>query len=412
MQVKSSRFGIVVLGLFGAAVLHAQNIAGTWQGTLKAEKALRIILQVEGDAKDGWKAKFYSIDQVDQATDPRPISSFAFHNATLELELDQDAGSYRGKLSSTRNTITGIWTQGKPLPLEFVRATKRTAWQIDSTPHKIQIISVEKGVKLEVLDWGGNGRPLILLPGLGDTAHVFDKFALKLIPTYHVYGITTRGFGASSAPSPKTANYSADRLGDDVVAVIDALKIDRPVLAGHSIAGGVLSSVGTRRPEKVSALIYIDAGYSYALYDMAHGDPVLDSIEERNKLDHLHLGTLPRAPKQLDELLAETRQLEQSLQQRKEDFSFISPPHPINNPISVAILNGQQKYTRINLPILAILNVPHSPVFLRTMENQARAFETQAPRAQILRIPQADHYVFQSNEADVLRSMNAFIASL
>jgi pimeloyl-ACP methyl ester carboxylesterase len=38
------------------------------------------------------------------------------------------------------------------------------------------MIQVEPDVKLEVLDWGGTGRPLVLLSGLGDTAHVFDKF--------------------------------------------------------------------------------------------------------------------------------------------------------------------------------------------------------------------------------------------
>lgn len=394
------------------AVLHAQTIAGTWQGTLKTDQNLRMVLEVERKGSEGWKVKLYSIDQIDQATDPRQVPSFTFHNPTMEFALDQDAGSYQGKLSPTGNTITGTWTQGKPLPLTFVRATKRTAWQIDSTPHKVQLISVEKGVKLEVLDWGGSGRPLVLLPGLGDTAHVFDQFALKLTPSYHVYGITPRGFGDSSTPASEAVNYSADRLGDDVIAVFQALRLDRPILAGHSVAGEELSDVGNRYPERVSALIYIDAGYLYALYDNAHGDPVIDSIELLNKLGQLHLGILPRNPKQVDELLVATIQLQQSLQQRKEDFSQISQPHPINDPVSVAILEGQKKFTRIAPPVLAIFNVPHSPVFLRTMENQVKAFETQVPHAQIVRIAQADHYVFQSNEADVLRAINTFIGSL
>lgn len=115
-------------------------------------------------------------------------------------------------------------------------------------------ITLDNNVKLEVLDWGGSGRPLVLLTGLGDNAHVYDKFAPKLTASYHVYGITSRGFGASSAP---TTGYSADRLGDDVLAVVDAL--NRPVLVGHSIGGEELSSVGSRHPEKVAGLIYLDA---------------------------------------------------------------------------------------------------------------------------------------------------------
>jgi non-heme chloroperoxidase len=284
--------------------------------------------------------------------------------------------------------------------------------QSDSTPHKIQFVTLDQNVKVEVLDWGGSGQPLILLPGLGDTAHVFDSFALKLTPSYHVLGITPRGFGASSAPVPERANYSADQLGDDVVSVIDTLKLNRPVLAGHSVAGEVLSAVASRHADKISALIYIDAGYAYALYDKAHGDLVLDCMTLRNKLEEFHLGTVPRSPKQVDELLSDIHKIEQELQQRHEDLSQVPPPRPIDNPISVALLDGQQKFTEITPPVLAIFNVPHSPTFRRTMEDQAKAFQTQVPHAQIVRIANADHYLFESNADDVVAEMNEFISSL
>ena len=107
----------------------------------------------------------------------------------------------------------------------------------DTSSHHVQFVTVDKDVKLEVLDWGGSGPPLVFLAGGGDTAHVFDTFAPKFTISHHVYGITRRGFGKSSAPPPTEENYAADRLGDDVLAVIDALKLNRPVLAGHSIAG-------------------------------------------------------------------------------------------------------------------------------------------------------------------------------
>jgi pimeloyl-ACP methyl ester carboxylesterase len=41
---------------------------------------------------------------------------------------------------------------------------------------------------------------VVLLAGLPHTAHVFDDFAQRLTRSHHVYGITRRGFGASSAP--------------------------------------------------------------------------------------------------------------------------------------------------------------------------------------------------------------------
>ena len=67
----------------------------------------------------------------------------------------------------------------------------------DPSSHVSRFIAVGQDVRLEVLDWGGAGRPLVLLPGGGNTAHVFDNFAPKLTSDFHVYGITRRGFGES-----------------------------------------------------------------------------------------------------------------------------------------------------------------------------------------------------------------------
>jgi hypothetical protein len=139
---------------------------------------------------------------------------------------------------------------------------------------------------------------------------------------------------------------------------------------------------------------------------------VLDSIALRTQLDELHIGTLPRAPQQVDELLTKVQKVETELQQRKEDLSQLSKPNPIDNPVSVAVLDGQREYTRIDVPVLAIFNVPHSPAFRRTMEDQAKAFESQVPVVQIVRIANADHYIFRSNEAEVVQDINVFVKSL
>src|SRR5258707_12321652 len=107
------------------------------------------------------------------------------------------------------------------------------AWK-DPSPHITQFVTVDKNVRLEVLDWGGSGRPLVLLAGGGDTAHVFDDFAPKLTPTFHVYGITRRGFGESGF-SPE--GYGANPPGDDVLAIPGSLKLIRPVRVGPPLGG-------------------------------------------------------------------------------------------------------------------------------------------------------------------------------
>jgi len=73
---------------------------------------------------------------------------------------------------------------------------------------KCSLFTVDKDVKLAVLDWGGTGRPVVLFTGFGNTAHVFDDFAPKLTSQYHGYGITRRGFGASSVPPSGYSEWS------------------------------------------------------------------------------------------------------------------------------------------------------------------------------------------------------------
>lgn len=73
------------------------------------------------------------------------------------------------------------------------------SWR-DPSPHTVRFVTVEENVRLEVLDWGGAGRPVVLLAGGGNTAHVFDDLAPKLATDSHVYGITRRGFGKRVCP--------------------------------------------------------------------------------------------------------------------------------------------------------------------------------------------------------------------
>jgi len=69
----------------------------------------------------------------------------------------------------------------------------------DPSPHRTQFISVAPDVQLEVLDWGGSGRPLVFLAGYL-TAHAYDDIAPKLTDVADVYGITRRGLGSSNKP--------------------------------------------------------------------------------------------------------------------------------------------------------------------------------------------------------------------
>ncbi len=416
-----------------SSVLFAQDMAGDWQGTLKTPSAeIRVVLKIEKGAGSTWKVTEFTPDEGSNGV---VADSVSLEGSELKLTFARIRGSYQGKISDDGTSIAGEWVQGGSLPLNLTRATEESSWLRDTTPHTIQFVTVEDDVKLEVLDWGGSGRPLILLHGGGNNSHGFDGFAPALADRYHVYGITRRGSGASSAPAPTNANYSADRLGDDVLAVIADLRLDRPVLVGHSLGGQELSSIGSRHPEKVAGLIYLDAAYQYAYYDHSKGDLFIEVNEVRRRLEQLEPGNMPQDPKPLiDELLeASIPELERSLRRIQERLKEDPPrpdaparPRPSVPPIEIeaAIGRGSQRYTDIRAPVLAIyaLQPVRGPTGSSARAagearnqmklDQAAAFQSGLPSARVIRFDDASHYVFRSNEADVLREMNDFISSL
>jgi non-heme chloroperoxidase len=124
--------------------------------------------------------------------------------------------------------------------------------------HKVEFVTISDSVKLEVLDWGGSGAPMLFLAGLGNTAHVFDDFAPRFTDDYHVYALTRRGFGASSQPKN---GYDLKTLTQDILSAVDQLHLKNVVLVGHSIAGEEMTNLAALYPDKVGKIIYLDAAY-------------------------------------------------------------------------------------------------------------------------------------------------------
>ena len=136
-------------------------------------------------------------------------------------------------------------------------SSQQTQWK-DPSPHATRFVTVEQGVQLEGLDWGGSGPGLVLLAGLGGTAHHFDDLAQALTPRYRVVGITRRGHRGSS---PAPGGYGAVRLAEDVVRVLDAMDINNPVVVGHSFAGEEMHVLGARHSARIRGLVYVDAAF-------------------------------------------------------------------------------------------------------------------------------------------------------
>jgi pimeloyl-ACP methyl ester carboxylesterase len=367
-------------------------------------------------------SRFAGPERAPRATPPRltpfTLPSFALFMALLVLVL------LLGVLSLARGASAG---QAVP------------AWT-DPSPHQARFVDVAPGVKLEVLDWGGTGRDVVLLSGSGHTAHVYDEFALKLKDCCHVYGITRRGYGASSIPE---TGYDEPSLSNDVWTVIQTLDLKAPVLIGHSMAGAELTGVGMLHSDRLGGLVYLDAiGDST---DDPPDDPTWKALQAKlPPPGQPPVCTEDRSTFATFRVFLQCRHgiaiPEGDLRQgfaTAADGSVGSWRSP--DWVSRAIGTGRpaRDYSKIKVPVLALnaavdFDLSHlKPDQPQPRNDEERALliafgkATQAvldrwsanlkrgvPDAKIVDMPGATHYLWMTREADVLREIHAFIAGL
>lgn len=181
----------------------------------------------------------------------------------------------------SRQIRSSVWVTGVSMLLAL-----SSAWQCTNRGPiaSVRFVAIDMTTTLEVVDWGGSGVPVVFLAGLGHTAHVFDDFAPNLAHSYHVLGITRRGFGASSQPD---SGYTIPALVDDIRVVLDSLSLGEVVLVGHSLGGDEMTLFARRFPGRVRALVYIDAAYNRvtardSLARYAAPDPVTPPPTEKD----------------------------------------------------------------------------------------------------------------------------------
>ena len=120
-----------------ASSYNSHDIAGDWQGTLEfpvpghPNAKYRLVLRIAKAPGGGWTALNYSIDQ---SPEPMHTSDVSLQGSTFKFSIPSLHGSYEGNVSADGSSIHGVWTQGGPLTLNFVRPTKETAWDIPAPP--------------------------------------------------------------------------------------------------------------------------------------------------------------------------------------------------------------------------------------------------------------------------------------
>jgi non-heme chloroperoxidase len=327
--------------------------------------------------------------------------------------------------------ILGSDTRTCPLPSSGDKHFQQALWR-DSAKHEATSITVNQGVQLEVLDFGGQGSPILLLAGLGATAHSYDELAPMLARKHRVVAITRRGTGYSSRPD---FGFDTPRLAQDVVQVMDALKLPRVLLVGHSIAGEELTWLGGHQPERFEGLVYLDAAYDRS------GNAVMKSRQS------VLSRSLPPEPPIPPEAMRNYQAMSALIAKRGHvrlpegeliamwnvDKPFLAGMPGMDARTQQAIVAAIEApdYAAIKVPALAIYAIPDPGTALppwydaddaklkATLEDLGRMnddtrrknielFKRGVSRGETLELPNATHYLIQSNQQEVLEAIETF----
>jgi N-formylmaleamate deformylase len=104
-------------------------------------------------------------------------------------------------------------------------------------------------LRLHVLDYGGDGVPLVVLPGITSPAITMDFVARELQDLVRPIVVDVRGRGLSDAGP----TYTLGDYADDTLAVLDGLP--DPLLMGHSMGARIAAVTATRRPLRGTVLV-------------------------------------------------------------------------------------------------------------------------------------------------------------
>ncbi len=259
------------------------------------------------------------------------------------------------------------------------------------------------GIELSCVDYGGEGRPPMLLVH-GGAAHArwWDFVAPSLTSRFHVMALDQRGHG----DSPWTAQwaYGSRHYAADLEAVIDGWGLGAPVLVGHSMGGHSVMVYAVGHSERLRAMIAIDSIPAYPKHAVAtlaaiadRPASVYDSLPDAVASFRLLPGDTLASPEALGHVA------ELSFRQRA-DGKWVHKMDRRTLRREPVQLDGELE--RIRCPAL-LIKAALSPVLSASF---ARAMAARMAHGRMVQVENSNHHVPIDNPAGLVAVMTPFLA--
>ncbi|MBN9681685.1 MULTISPECIES: alpha/beta fold hydrolase [unclassified Corallococcus] len=140
-------------------------------------------------------------------------------------------------------------------------------------------VRLSTGVTLRYVEQGRQDGPVVVfLHGYTDSHHTWDLDLQRFSRDFHLYALDQRGHGDSSRPA---CCYTQQAFAKDVVAFLDAKRVSRAVLVGHSMGSFIAQQVALDFPGRVKGLVLVGSAPTVAGNEVALGlKEVVDTLTD------------------------------------------------------------------------------------------------------------------------------------
>ena len=260
---------------------------------------------------------------------------------------------------------------------------------------------------------GGQGDPLVLLPGWPQTWWAYHKVMPSLAQQFQVIAVDLRGMGSSGKPE---SGYDKKTMASDILALARFLGHEQVNIAGHDIGSLVAYSFAANHPEAARRVVLLDVIHpEEGWYQFT----VLPRPEQPAPMWWFAFNQLVGLPEQL--LAGRARYLIDAML----DSSMIDPAHitdfdreiyahAYNTPEAIRASNGwyralsndiedEKAYGPLTPPILTLTGV-------LTHEWIRNVLPHKAPDAELVKIQGAGHHLAEESPEIVVRHLTKFFA--
>lgn len=148
------------------------------------------------------------------------------------------------------------------------------------------------GFRMSYEKWGRAPVHLVLIHGNLASKRWWNQVKIPLSKQYSVYSLDLRGCGESEQP---LEGYSVPQYGEDVLAFMNHMGMEKASLIGHSLGGAVAMDVASKEPNRIEKLVLLNSAPVFGFFTSPEKYSIIEYYATQRDLLKLSLSAIAPA---------------------------------------------------------------------------------------------------------------------